>query len=1059
MTSGEQAEEGMPVRGRKRRLLGRSLLFILGVALLLVGGAWWQRERLVDDMLADQLEARGVEGRYEIEQVGLRTQRFRNVVIGPANDPDLTADFIELQTRITLAAEIEVYRVVARGVRLKGIIRDDGSYTFGAVDPLLPQPSDEAFTLPAIAVDFADTSVSLVTPFGPLGVGIEGSGNLSGGFAGKVGLFSRRLESGNCGMTSLGGTIEVGVTARRIGINGPIDAAQLACADMLDVAAPRLVFGLDVAESFDRFYESEMRLEAAAIEAGQLFAAERSALRLVGEGPVDRLVGDYSLNARQGGGAGLGAGPLSSDGDFRVDLTAPSVLVEGPVFARDARLGGVRLTALLESLDAAGSTPLEPIANRFAAAVRANASRFDAQVDARIAWSDENALEVRLRDLRGMSAAGARLSSTGQARLADDAWTVDGRLSLDGGGMPTTRLALRDAPGEALSGVFDIAPYRAGTASLALSQIGFRAVRGGYAFDGDMRVSGPFKGGRLDGLGVPLEGRIANGQLSLGQGCVPVRFDRLVLNSLDLAPTDFVLCAQEGALLTAGPEGTRYAVSTQDVSLVGTLGGNPFDLQAASASLASEQFALAELAVTMGSPVNPVDIEAAEFTGDFSEQGIDGTFRGAQATIGVVPLLIDEAEGVWREREGAVTLEGRITVRDRIDPVRFYPLVSEDAELVYAESGIAATATLRHPYSGTDIVDVEVAQDLETGQGSANLAVDGIEFGQALQPEELTPLTEGVIALVIGRLEGFGRIDWGGAEEVRSTGAFRIVDTDLAAAFGPVEGLNTTLLFSDLLELQTAPGQIATVESINPGIPVEDGVFTYQLLGNRLVKVDEGRWPFMGGTLTLDQTVLNFAGGQPKRLTFVVDGFNAAIFADTLELETLSMSGVFDGVLPTIFDIEGGRVVGGRLDAREGGGILAYNGDFSESSLATRLTMGLISELRYEKMIVRLDGDLDGEFATRLDVEGVRLGESRAAAILNSFTRVPVNLDVTITGPLRAVIATLQSFRDPRTLITDILPRPLEDIPGAVTSVVVLDEERDEEQVSTSADTARKEEE
>ncbi|RZV49770.1 MAG: hypothetical protein EX258_06660 [Sphingomonadaceae bacterium] len=574
-----------------------------------------------------------------------------------------------------------------------------------------------------------------------------------------------------------------------------------------------------------------------------------------------------------------------------------------------------------------------------------------------------------------------------------------------------------------------------------------------------MRISGPFKGGRLDGLEVPLEGRLADGRLSLGQGCIPVRFERLVLNSLDLARTAFRLCGQRGALLTAGPEGTRYAVSTRDVALDGTLGGNPFALTASEAALASEQFTLDGVATTLGSPLNPVSIEAESVAGDFAAAGIDGTFTGAQATIGEVPLLISEAEGTWQERAGVVTLAGSITVSDRVDPVRFYPLESDTARLVIGDGRIDGSAILRHPYSGISIADVTVAQDLESGLGSADIVVEGIAFGEALQPEEITPLTEGVVALVIGRVEGVGRIDWGGAAEVRSTGTFRIIDTDLAAAFGPVEGLNSTIHFTDLLELQTAPAQTATVDVINPGIPVEDGVITYQLLGNKLVKIDEGRWPFMGGTLTLDTTVLNFESGQPKRLTFVVDGFDAAIFADTLELTAISMSGIFDGVLPTIFDIQGGRVVGGRLDARPGGGILAYNGDWSESSLATRLTMGLISNLRYESMIVRLDGDLDGEFATRLDVEGVRLGESRAATILKSFTRVPVNLDVTITGPLRAVIATLQSFRDPRTLITDILPRPLEDIPDATTSVVVLDQEREEKQGSTDTDDVRKEDE
>ncbi|WP_265530191.1 intermembrane phospholipid transport protein YdbH family protein [Sphingomicrobium marinum] len=1059
MTSEEQAVAPPRRRGRKRRIAGRSLLFMLVVAVFILAGAWWQRERLVDDMLRDQLAELGVDGDYTIERVGLRTQRFRNLVLGPEDDPDLTARFVELETRISLLGKVQVYRVVARGVRLKGVIAEDGSYTFGALDPLLPEPSDEAFTLPTISVDLADTAISLVTPYGPLGIGIEGSGNLTGGFAGKMAFASRQLAFGACTIDAMGGTLDIAITARRIGVDGPLDADALVCGDVLAAQAPKLVFGLEMAESFDRFFDSELRLEAAGIDAGQNLVAERSALRLDGAGPLDRIVGDYRFTARQGDGAGLDAGTLSSDGDFRLDLKAPAALVEGSLFARDAQLSGARLAGLVDALDSLGSTPLEPVADRLADALRRNARRFDAQVDARLAWEDGAPVDLRLRGLRGSSAAGGRLTSTGQARLADGAWRIDGRISLDGGGLPTTQLALRDAPGEPLSGVINIAPYRAGSASVALSQLGFRSVGDGYAFNGDVRISGPFKGGRVDGLAVPLEGRLVGGRLSLGQGCVPVRFERLVLNSLNLARTAFRLCGQRGALLTAGPDGTRYAVTTTGVALNGTLGGNPFALTASDAMLASEQFTLNNVDATLGSPLNPVSIQAERLAGDFAAAGMNGSFAGAQATIGEVPLLISDANGTWQERAGIVTLAGSITVSDRVEPVRFYPLVSDNARLVIGDGRIDAAATLRHPYSGISIADVTVAQDLETGLGGADILVEGINFGEALQPEEITPLTEGVVALVIGRFEGVGRIDWGGGAEVRSTGTFRVIDTDLAAAFGPVEGLDSTINFTNLLALQTAPAQIATVDLINPGIPVENGVITYQLLGNKLVKIDEGRWPFMGGTLTLDTTVLNFESGQPKRLTFVVDGFDAAIFADTLELTAVSMSGIFDGVLPTIFDIQGGRVVGGRLDARPGGGILAYNGDWSESSLATRLTMGLISNLRYESMIVRLDGDLDGEFATRLDVEGVRLGESRAATILKSFTRVPVNLNVTITGPLRAVIATLQSFRDPRTLITDILPQPLEDIPGATTSVTVLDEEREEEQVSTDAGDVRKEEE
>ena len=64
----------------------------------------------------------------------------------------------------------------------------------------------------------------------------------------------------------------------------------------------------------------------------------------------------------------------------------------------------------------------------------------------------------------------------------------------------------------------------------------------------------------------------------------------------------------------------------------------------------------------------------------------------------------------------------------------------------------------------------------------------GITFGEGLQPEELTRLTEGVIALVNGTLRGRGEINWSGGGKVTSTGDFSTADMDLAAPFGPVTG-------------------------------------------------------------------------------------------------------------------------------------------------------------------------------------------------------------------------------------------------------------------------------
>ena len=55
-----------------------------------------------------------------------------------------------------------------------------------------------------------------------------------------------------------------------------------------------------------------------------------------------------------------------------------------------------------------------------------------------------------------------------------------------------------------------------------------------------------------------------------------------------------------------------------------------------------------------------------------------------------------------------------------------------------------------------------------------------------------------------------GLIDWSAGGKVTSTGDFGTSDMDLAAPFGPVAGLSTRMHFTDLLNLETAPHQVAT---------------------------------------------------------------------------------------------------------------------------------------------------------------------------------------------------------------------------------------------------------
>jgi autotransporter translocation and assembly factor TamB len=306
------------------------------------------------------------------------------------------------------------------------------------------------------------------------------------------------------------------------------------------------------------------------------------------------------------------------------------------------------------------------------------------------------------------------------------------------------------------------------------------------------------------------------------------------------------------------------------------------------------------------------------------------------------------------------------------------------------------------------------------------------------------------VALVNGTVRGQGRIDWAAGGKISSTGDFSTFNMDLAAPFGPVTGLTTTMHFTDLLALETAPHQLATVASINPGIIVNNGVIRYQVLPNNLVRIERGEWPFMGGKLILDETVLNFGSPSAKRLTFELQGFDAKQFVDSLGFSGIDLTGTFDGVLPMIFDENGGRIVGGRLDSRPPGGELKYSGT-KPSGTAAGIAFDLLSDIRYKSMIVRLNGDLAGEFATNLTIEGPSLGQTHglvAGLVRKVFSQIPLRLNVNINGPFRALIQMAKAFKDPTQTIAPVMPFPID---SPALKVDVISTNKNEEQATQPA--------
>ena len=1056
--TGEQApHQEVVVRRRWPRALGWGLLGFLGLLIVALGVLWTQRRPLANDILAREMERRGVQASYRLDRVGLRTQQLSNLVIGDPANPDLTARVAQVQMRIHLTGRVEIFRVVARGVRLNGRVVGR-RVSWGQLDRLLPPPSGKPFTLPDVTVDVADTSIALRTPYGSLGVAVEGAGNLTGGFRGRLAAASPTLDAGRCTLSDMRASVAISVSARRPRVSGPLSASSFRCpSSNIAIAQPRFEIDSRFSEAFERF-TGRGRMSATALTAGvNGLAGMNAALTFAGE--PTRVLGTVKLAARGARLSEIQAERTRLDGSYLLNAAKGNITLVADYAAQGADLAPSLTASLTDALRGTNNTPLEPLAAALRRGIEGATRDMNAAGSLRLVnFPGGGAVRIETANVR--TASGARIQIGGGDGITyywpGNRLRIDGDIATQGGGLPTTRIALNQPrSGAPISGTVRVAPYAAGGARLALAPINFAAGRDGSTnIQTVALLDGPISGGEVRGLRVPINGRVGRGgALEFGRGCNDVRFASLRLGGLRLGNTSLPVCATGQAIVYRAPGGgMRVGAGTSNLALNGRLGASPFALRSERATFTGpEDFRLAGVKVRMGRPESPILLNANAVTGTFGGSGIRGSFIGGDGVIGRVPISLSEMSGDWLLYRSRLTVDGALTASDRNEAPRFYPLRSDNMRFTLANDRIQANGTLRHPATGTRVTEVAIDHRLSTGTGGAALDVPGIAFGTRLQPEQLTRLTEGQIALVDGTIYGQGRIAWNGEGGVTSTGEFSTDDLDLAAAFGPVTGLKGTMRFTDLLALETAPRQTMQVASINPGILVENGVITYQLLPGQQVRIESGRWPFMGGQLILQETLLSLGRPSAKRLTFEVVGLDADRFVQSFGFKEIGATGVFDGVLPMTFDESGGRIVGGRLDSRAPGGSLSYNGVVNRANLGTmgNIAFNALRDLRFRSMIIRLDGDLAGEFATRLTIDGVALGgTTRTQRLIRSVTsKLPIRLNVTIRGPFRALIATAKSMRDPRAIISTTLDRPLEEIPGITTEVRRREEETTQTQI------------
>jgi hypothetical protein len=1006
---------------RKRVLAPAGIVTLLVLAL---GAAWLSRERIAGNIIEGQLEAYDIPATYRIERIGGRRQIVRDVVVGDPARPDLTVERAEVRIVYRLGAP-RIERITLVNPRLYGRLVD-GRVSFGSLDRLIYRDTGKPPGLPELDLAIRDGRALIRTPYGPVGAKLEGAGPISDGFAGTLAVAAPALAASDCvaRRTSLFGRVTT--SAGKPSFSGPLRLAELSCPGTR-FETSRIDADLELTGD-ERLAAVEGRIGLATGPVRYAaYGAAGAELTLRGNWKDDLLDERHTVALRGLATPQVNAALLTLEGSLRASKGLARIDLRSDVEGNGLRPGPALRGAIDRLARAGEGTLVAPLARRFANALarQARGSSFSADLAVRRQEGVTSVMVPRAEMLGGgggrvlaLSRVEASFGGAAPPRLA-------GNIVTGGPDMP--EIAGRMERSAASGAVFRLAmqPYRAGAASLAVPQMSVVQGRdGAIGFAGRVLASGPLPGGTARGLALPVSGRwTPGGALSVWRECVDARFERLELANLTLERRGITLCPPPGrAIVESGRGryggGLRIAAGAPRLDLAGSLGRTPIRMSSGPVGFAYPGVMTARgIAIALGPAATASRFTISNLQARLGGRDIAGSFEGADVRLNAVPLDLRDASGTWRYAGGALTLAGGdFRLVDRSADARFEPLLARGGSLTLRDNLITAEALLRNPATDRVVTEVDLVHNLATARGYADLAVPGVLFDGRLQPEALSRRALGVIANARGTITGTGRIDWD-AGGVTSTGAFSTGNLDFAAAFGPVKGARGTVRFTDLIGLTTAPGQTLQVASVNPGIEVTDGEFTFQLRGGRLLAVEGGNWPFMGGRLILRNVDLNFGVQEARRYVFEIVGLDAAAFVARFQLPNISATGLFDGTVPIVFDENGnGRIEGGLLTSRPPGGNVSYVGDLTYKDLSpiANFAFDALRSLDYERMTIAMNGSLTGEIVTNVNIGQVRQGAgARRNFITRALANLPIEFHINIRAPFYQLITSFKSLRDP----------------------------------------------
>jgi hypothetical protein len=919
-------------RGRTRRGPGRLvvvLLVILALILTLVAAVYVARREAARQVLIGWLERRGIEADIEIERLELNSLTAR-IRVGDPENPDFAVERVEVDYALGLPWSETGLGVTPGRIRLiRPVLRAswrDGRFSMGSLDPLLEEfrdrpPGPEARG-PLVLVE--QGRLYLGTDYGPLDVRADArieDGRLM------------RLNARAAEASLASGSMRVGLSGATLDLTTTGDRARVSLAATFgDLVSPGISGeALSVTLNGEAPYpDLDERRSAgdldltATLSAGRLESGSTSGrgldARVTLDGRVNGWLESFTLTGETEGG-------LSADalvmGDANASGSRLSFSETGlDVSRRDGRLqwrldGPMTLVAARMRSGELTLTGLDLRSDAVSAGGRSGegqATAFEITAPASVRGRSLDFGDLHLSGVSGRLEADV----TGDGVVLAEA---AGRLQADRGRWPLLGAPGADDPPE-------LAALKQALGGFRLEAPSFRLRTGSTGTElvlGQAARITPLNGGLITLAAHPdaplytaRPGRTGGGALIL-TGRAPDTDVRVSVPDWRLTPGGFTAVLDGEAAFNFG---FARAVTVDAAGALTSGGGRLTFRSADCVAITAAQLAFGENdARTLSGALCPTDAPLVAVGG--GGWTATGRIQGAEAEVPFLAMQFSDIAGplTVRGTEAGLEMDAGVEtgrVADTTRPQRFYPLgavgnASLAGDVWLGRFDLSAGAQR--------LGSVDLKHDGRAEAGGVAFDASNLVFSEdGLQPEDVTPLTKGLVDSPVTGGAGFvGRFDWT-PEGATSQGVLTVQDLDFVSPAGPVTGLNGQVAFTSLTPLVTAPDQRLTAEGLQALASVTDLNLLFEL-GAGSFQVSGVDLDVAGGHVVIEPFEVPLDRTQPFGGTLVFENVQLGELIGGAGFgEQVALNAVVSGRVPFTWDVENGfRVTNGSLYAVQPG--------------------------------------------------------------------------------------------------------------------------------------------